>query len=120
MYVLALRWTVIIGRKLLTDNRASLVAQMVKNLPAMQETPVPSLGREDTLEKEMATYSSILAWGISWMEEPGHNSETARAHTHTHVFKQYLEAVADRYIYQHQPHHNFYTSLNKSRLLVCF
>ena len=62
MYVLALRWTVTIGRKLLTDNRASLVAQMVKNLPAMQETPVPSLGREDTLEKEMATYSSILAW----------------------------------------------------------
>ena len=69
-------------------NPASQVAQMVKNLPAMQETPVPSLGREDTLEKEMATYSSILAWGISWMEEPGHNSETcarARTHTHTHT-----------------------------------
>ena len=41
---------------------------MVKNLPAMQETQVLSLGREDPLEKEMATHSSILAWKISWME----------------------------------------------------
>ena len=44
---------------------------MVKNLPAMQETRVLSLGREDPLEKEMATHSSILAWRLSWMEEPG-------------------------------------------------
>ena len=44
---------------------------MVKRLPAMQETWVPSLGREDPLEKEMATRSSILAWRIPWMEEPG-------------------------------------------------
>ena len=44
---------------------------MVKYLPAMQETRVRSLGREDPLEKEMATCSSILAWRISWMEEPG-------------------------------------------------
>ena len=44
---------------------------MVKNLPAMQETGVRSLGRENPLEKEMATYSSILAWRISWTEEPG-------------------------------------------------
>ena len=44
---------------------------MVKCLPAMQETRVRSLGREDPLEKEMATCSSILAWRISWMEEPG-------------------------------------------------
>ena len=51
--------------------RASLVAQMVKCLPTMQETRVRSLGREDPLEKEMATHSSILAWRISWMEEPG-------------------------------------------------
>ena len=43
---------------------ASLVAQMVKNLPAMQETWVPSLGWEDPLEKEMATHSSVLAWEI--------------------------------------------------------
>ena len=49
---------------------ASLVAQMVKNLPAVQETQVRSLGREDPLEKEMATYSSILAWKIPWTEEP--------------------------------------------------
>ena len=49
----------------------SLVAQMVKYLPAMQETRVPSLGWEDTLEKEMATHSSTLAWKIPWTEEPG-------------------------------------------------
>ena len=49
---------------------ASLVAQMVKNLPAMQETQVQSLDWEDPLEKEMATHSSILTWRIPWMEEP--------------------------------------------------
>ena len=49
---------------------ASLVAQMVKNLPATQETQVRSLGREDPLEDEMATHSSILAWEISRAEEP--------------------------------------------------
>ena len=47
------------------------MAQTVKRLPAMQETWVPSLGREDPLEKEMATHSSILAWKIPWTEEPG-------------------------------------------------
>ena len=46
-------------------------AQMVKNLPAMQETQVQSLGWEDSLEKGMATHSSILAWRIPWTEEPG-------------------------------------------------
>ena len=51
--------------------RASLIAELVRNLPAMQETQVLSLGAEDPLEKEMATYSSILAWKISWTEEPG-------------------------------------------------
>ena len=50
---------------------ASLVAQLVKNLPIMQETWVQSLGWEDLLEKGMATHSSILAWRIPWMEEPG-------------------------------------------------
>ena len=50
---------------------ASLVAQMVKNPPAMQETQVRSLGWEDPLEKAMATHSSILAWKILWTEEPG-------------------------------------------------
>ena len=49
----------------------SLVAQMVKNLPAMKETGVQSLGQEDTLEKGMATHSSILAWRIPWTENPG-------------------------------------------------
>ena len=49
----------------------SLVAQMVKNLPAMQETWVQSLGQEDPLERGMATHSSILGWEIPWMEEPG-------------------------------------------------
>ena len=48
-----------------------LVAQIVKNLLAMQETCVQSLDREDSLEKEMATHSSILAWRILWTEEPG-------------------------------------------------
>ena len=44
---------------------------MVKNLPAMQEIQVESLGHEDPLEKGMATHSSILAWDIIWLEEPG-------------------------------------------------
>ena len=47
------------------------MAQMVKHLPTMQETQVQSLGREDLLEKEMETHSSILAWKIPWTEEPG-------------------------------------------------
>ena len=49
----------------------SLVAQTVKNLPAMQEMWVQSLDQEDLLEKEMATHSSTLAWRIPWTEEPG-------------------------------------------------
>ena len=48
----------------------SLVAQLVKNLPAMQETWVQSLGQEDLLEKEMPTHSGVLAWKIPWTEEP--------------------------------------------------
>ena len=47
------------------------MAQMVKNLPAMKETWVQSLGQEDPLEKGMATHFSILAWRIPWTEEPG-------------------------------------------------
>ena len=50
---------------------ASLVAQMVKNLLAMQETQVQSLSWEDPLEKEMATHPNILAWEIPWTKEPG-------------------------------------------------
>ena len=48
----------------------NLEAKMVKNLPAMQKTQVRSLGREDPLEKGMATHSSILAWRIPWTKEP--------------------------------------------------
>ena len=53
--------------------KSSLVAQLVKNLPTMQETQVQvhSLGQEDLLEKEMATHFSILAWRIPWTEKPG-------------------------------------------------
>ena len=49
----------------------SLVDQMVKNPPALQETRVPSPGQEDPLEKGMAVHSSIVAWRIPWTEEPG-------------------------------------------------
>ena len=79
----------------------SLVAQMVRNLPAMQETWVQSLGWEDPLERRMATPSSILTWRITWTEEPGglqsmglqrveHDWATnthvcVRTHTHTHT-----------------------------------
>ena len=70
----------------------SLVAQMVKHLPTMQETQVRSLGWDDPLEKEMATHSSVLAWKIPWAEEPGrlmsmrpqwvgHDWATERIHT---------------------------------------
>ena len=51
--------------------RASLISKSVKNLPAMQETEVQFLGREDPLEKEMAIHSSTLAWKIPWTEECG-------------------------------------------------
>ena len=58
---------------------------MVKRLPTMRESRVQSLGREDPLEKEMATHSSILAWRIPWTEEPGGSDTTERLHTHTHT-----------------------------------
>ena len=54
-----------------SSSRASLVVWMVKNLPAMQETWVQSLGQEDPLEEGQATHSSIPAWTIPWREEPG-------------------------------------------------
>ena len=56
---------------LIYDLGVSLIAQSVKNLPAMQENQVQFLGREDSLEKEMSIHSSILAWKIPWTEEPG-------------------------------------------------
>ena len=52
-------------------DKISLVAQMVKNVPAMPETWIQFLGQEDPLEKGMATHSSILAWRIPWTEKPG-------------------------------------------------
>ena len=71
----------------------SLVAQKVKNLPAMWETQVQSLGQKDPVEKEQATHSSILAWRIPWTEEPGglQSMESQRVrhdrarNTHTHI-----------------------------------
>ena len=54
-----------------SSNRASLVAQREKHLPAMRETWIRSLGQEVTVEKEMATHFSILAWRSPWMGEPG-------------------------------------------------
>ena len=90
---------------------ASLVAQAVKNPPAIQETQVQSLGREDPLEKGMATHSSILAWRIPWTGEPGglqsigsqsqtklsdlcartlvHRCMHMHTHTHTHTHMGY-------------------------------
>ena len=73
-----------------------LVAQMVKNLPTIQETQVGSLGQEDPLEKKMAPHSSTLAWRIPWTEESGGHSPWGRkesdtteqlthTHTHTHI-----------------------------------
>ena len=70
-----------------------MVAQMVKNLPAMQGTRVWSLGQEDSLEKNMATHSSILAWRISWTEKPsgiqsmgGHKESDTSEQQHLTLF----------------------------------
>ena len=62
------------GRGPLQYSWASLVVQTVKNLPAMREACVPSLGWEDPLEKRTATHSSILSWRTAWTEEPGRYS----------------------------------------------
>ena len=59
------------------------MAQLVKHLPAMQETWVLSLGQEDLLKKEMATHSSILDWKIPWMEEPGRLQSMGRKESDT-------------------------------------
>ena len=72
-----LKWQATFFVHISIAEKDSLVAQMVKNLPAMRETKVQSLGCEDHLEKGMATHSSIPAWRISWTEEPG---GTATAH----------------------------------------
>ena len=74
---------------MLKTTQAAPVAQRLKPLPAMRETWVQSLGQEDPLEKKMATHSSILAWRIPWMEEPGYSPRgrkeldaTERLHFH--------------------------------------
>ena len=68
---------------------------MVKHLPTVWETQIRSLGREDPLEKEMATHSSTVAWNISWTEEPGRlqctgsqrvRHDRAHMHSHTHTY----------------------------------
>ena len=64
-------WPVHGGRILTLPVASQSLAQMVKRLPAVRETQVQSLDWEDSLEKEMATHSTILAWRIPWMEEPG-------------------------------------------------
>ena len=83
-------------------HRASLVAQMVKHLPAMWKTQVQLLGREDPLEKEMATHSSTFAWKIPWMEEPGRpgghkeSDTTERLHSYSHSVCTIREANSHR------------------------
>ena len=82
--------------------RASLVSQMVKSLPAMQETWVWSLGWEDPLEKEMASHSSNLAWKIPWMEEPGrysprdHKELDITEQLHFHHLYRYIKLLKRR------------------------
>ena len=68
---------------------ASLVAQKVESLPAMQETQVWSLGKKDLLKKEIETHSSILAWEILWAEEPG-GLQSIRSQTVGHNWATYI------------------------------
>ena len=88
---------------------ASLVVQLVKNLPVMQETRVWSLGWEDPLEKEMATHSSTLAWRIPWTEEPGRpqsmgsQSQTLLCdyvHAHVHAWKEIFMFIGNLVSYK--------------------
>ena len=67
------------------EDRTSLGALSLKNPPEMQEAWVQSLGREDPLEKEMATHSSILAWEIPWTEEPGGLQSTVSQESDTQL-----------------------------------
>ena len=90
---------------------ASLIAQVVKNLPAMQETQVRFLGWEDPLEKEMAIHSSILVWKILWTEEPGglQSMESQELDTTERL--------------NHHHHHTYHISLNQLSVdehLDCF
>ena len=78
------------------------MAQTVKNLPAMQETQVWSLGQEDPLEKGMATHSSSLAWRIPWTEEPepgGLQSMGSQRVRHSWVTNAFKKITSDFYMY---------------------
>ena len=78
------------SRTFLRTIGASLVAQMVKNLPAMEETWVQSLGWEDPLEKGVATHSSVLAWRVPWTEGPGTVHSAAKSCTRLSSFTFHL------------------------------
>ena len=86
--------------------KASLMSQMVKNLPAAQETPVQSLGWKNPLEKEMTIHSSVLAWRITWTREPGglQSMELPRVGhdcvTKTFNFKEEETAEKEKYLKQ--------------------
>ena len=86
---------------------------MVKRLPTVLETWVPSLGREDPLEKEMATHSSILAWKITWTEEPGWLLSIGAAKSRTQLSDFTIYAVVWLY-------HNLFIYSPISRHLSCF
>ena len=96
--------------------RASLVAQMVKNLPAMQKTWVWSLGQEDTLEKGMATHSSILAWRIPWTEGPG-RLQSIRSHQVGHDWSNLARTQARLWLFASPPHRRKLSSLASYNIL---
>ena len=79
--------------------RASLVAQLVKNLPAVQETRVQYLGWEDPLAKEMTTHSSTLAWKIPWAEEPGRLHTVHGIARVTHDLATKPPPIGEEYLY---------------------
>ena len=102
---------------LLQYSWGSLVAQMVKNPPAMQETWVGSLGWEDPLEEGMATHSSILAWRVPWTEEPGglqsivsqrvrHDCMTKDSTAHTLPYSVHLHNFLPRITNSYLDNHN--------------
>ena len=73
-----------------------MVAQMVKNLAAMQDTQVWSLGQEDPLEKEMAVHSNILAWKILWTEEPGRLQSDTTSHLNNNYIHIYIYIIISK------------------------
>ena len=87
-----------------TSFQALLVAQTVKNLPAIQETGVQSLGQEDPPEKGMATHSSILAWRIPWTEEPGSlQSMGSFSSSSSFISRRFIFLLASFPYIHHQP-----------------